>query len=460
MKSNVMMPLNNLVKMTSFLIQFVLLSNLILLCEGQLMEKQNIVDRHNEIRAGIPVNASNMEKMEWDDSLGSMAQEWAERCVYETGIPQRSNNPYKSPGQLMHISGESPISMLDAVKYWWDFQFAYKFDTHDCLIPGRCADVRQLLWSDASIIGCGMAFCPSIDIDGIVMENNTFMLCYYGPNGPVDDQNPYTLGDPCTNCNSGFGWCDNALCNDCKSQCEPCGVLNEPICHCNCFPGWTGNNCSDSTTGAAVESCAMTTTKPISTTVRPSTQCSTESAVTCRQVNALPNHTTSVAGFERRRPAGNHFEASTLTTSTPFTRPNYKYARQIICDIWTQTTVRLSADYCITYYFINVLTRHLNATLIKVNETLFSERTNDKMTRSEVGRHLNTRCKEVRSTQERNELIERTRKQRGIRSDGHNQDTSLREVQEILNEESTQEQPSGRESKERVGEIGIVSRPE
>ena len=55
----------------------------------------------------------------------------------------------------------------------------------------------------------------------------TNVNCHYGPPGNKGilpfgiGRKPFRLGEPCTDCNSGHGWCDNGLCIDCPNKdCE------------------------------------------------------------------------------------------------------------------------------------------------------------------------------------------------------------------------------------------------
>jgi hypothetical protein len=78
----------------------------------------------------------------------------------------------------------------------------------------------------------------------------TNVNCHYGPPGnkgvmPVGiGRKPFRLGEPCTDCLTGFGWCDDGLCVECPDKncdcpivCKNCGVLDEENCVCKCAPG-------------------------------------------------------------------------------------------------------------------------------------------------------------------------------------------------------------------------------
>ena len=46
-------------------------------------EKQALLDAHNAARSAVSPTASNMQMMQWDDSIAAFAQEYAERCAFD-----------------------------------------------------------------------------------------------------------------------------------------------------------------------------------------------------------------------------------------------------------------------------------------------------------------------------------------------------------------------------------------
>ena len=58
----------------------------------------------------------------------------------------------------------------------------------------------------------------------------TNVNCHYGPPGNKGilpfgiGRKPFRLGEPCTDCNSGHGWCDNGLCIDCPDKNCDCPI--------------------------------------------------------------------------------------------------------------------------------------------------------------------------------------------------------------------------------------------
>ena len=61
---------------------------------------------------------------------------------------------------------------------------------------------------------------------------------------------PFKIGEACTECSSGEGWCKNGLCVDCPQKncecplkCKNCGELDAENCKCICKAGWDGISC-------------------------------------------------------------------------------------------------------------------------------------------------------------------------------------------------------------------------
>lgn len=46
-------------------------------------EKQALLESHNAARRDVSPTASNMQLMQWDDSIAAFAQEYAERCDFD-----------------------------------------------------------------------------------------------------------------------------------------------------------------------------------------------------------------------------------------------------------------------------------------------------------------------------------------------------------------------------------------
>ncbi|KAK6477273.1 cysteine-rich venom protein-like isoform X1 [Huso huso] len=218
-------------------------------------EIQILLDLHNNYRKRAVPEAANMMRLEWQDELASMAQDWADLCGFEHGHPKRDELPFNGIGQnLNKFTSTNPARLnsveartVQAVQAWWDEERWYNYESSSCTGP-ICGHYTQLVWARTQYVGCGYlngSRCPGMF---------TYVVCNYGPMGNkgLDPKVPYIKGKPCSKCDSGHGWCEDGLCIecpggncDCPLQCKNCGVLNHKNCSCACAEGWDYADCSE-----------------------------------------------------------------------------------------------------------------------------------------------------------------------------------------------------------------------
>ncbi|XP_072035843.1 cysteine-rich venom protein DIS2-like [Amphiura filiformis] len=230
-------------------------------------EAEAIVERHNFHRSNTRESASNMKYMTWDNDLATMAQKWADTCVYEHGGKKGSYNtsPYSYVGQNLAIgttsSSNSGVYVTDA---WHAEEEDFTYDTNTCRPPPKkCGHYTQIVWAGSQAVGCGRKFCSTIYEEGIPkMTNGYYIVCNYGEGGNMAingiKQKPFKTGERCSDCPSDAAFCsdkslcrdctkasDLASCGECNRRCENCGTLDSATCTCQCAPGWDGPTCSD-----------------------------------------------------------------------------------------------------------------------------------------------------------------------------------------------------------------------
>ncbi|XP_038065692.1 uncharacterized protein LOC119735827 [Patiria miniata] len=208
---------------------------------------QRTVDRHNEHRKNR--KASDMQHMTWDATLATMAQRWAERCVFEHGFGENIS-PYESVGQNLWLrpgDPNKPISGVIATDDWHDEIKYYYYDSGAC--SDVCGHYTQVVWAETDKIGCGLAYCGYIS----GYRDAWNFVCNYGPAGNFYGQKPYNLGDVCTDCPTNSPFCFNGLCRlcnidepgcSCLITCQNCGKLNRNRCQCECPNGFHGAQCA------------------------------------------------------------------------------------------------------------------------------------------------------------------------------------------------------------------------
>ncbi|XP_032566828.1 peptidase inhibitor 16 isoform X1 [Chiroxiphia lanceolata] len=165
-------------------------------------EKKIILDEHNRYRSQVSPPARAMMKLTWDKELESLAQSYAEKCIWD------HNKERGRRGE--NLFAMAPMLELEfAVEDWNGEEKFYNLTTSTC-VPGQmCGHYTQVVWSDTKQIGCGAKFCEKIE--GIETENMHLLVCNYYPAGNVKGKKPYWEGPPCSVCPEGTV-CVNNLC--------------------------------------------------------------------------------------------------------------------------------------------------------------------------------------------------------------------------------------------------------
>ncbi|NWQ64875.1 PI16 inhibitor, partial [Neopipo cinnamomea] len=163
-------------------------------------EKKIILDEHNRFRSQVSPPAKAMMKMTWDKELESLAQSYAEKCIWD------HNKERGRRGE--NLFAMAPMLELEfAVEDWNGEEKFYNLTTSTC-VPGQmCGHYTQVVWSDTKQIGCGAKFCEKIE--GIETENMHLLVCNYYPAGNVKGKKPYWEGPPCSMCPEGTVCVDN-----------------------------------------------------------------------------------------------------------------------------------------------------------------------------------------------------------------------------------------------------------
>ncbi|NWU80325.1 PI16 inhibitor, partial [Onychorhynchus coronatus] len=171
-------------------------------------EKKIILDEHNRYRSQVSPPARAMMKMTWDKELESLAQSYAEKCIWD------HNKERGRRGE--NLFAMAPMLELEfAVEDWNGEEKFYNLTTSTCAPGQMCGHYTQVVWSDTKQIGCGAKFCEKIE--GIETENMHLLVCNYYPPGNVKGKKPYWEGPPCSQCPEGTVCVDN-LCGDGSSS--------------------------------------------------------------------------------------------------------------------------------------------------------------------------------------------------------------------------------------------------
>ena len=122
--------------------------------------QSQVLARHNQLRAQHCVPA-----LGWSDRLAGIAQDWANRCVFE-----------HRPGDLgenlaMGTSGAFPPA--SHVQRWYDEISSYDYASGRSRDGQPIGHFTQIVWRTTTLVGCAVATCNGQDL----------LVCNYSPAG-------------------------------------------------------------------------------------------------------------------------------------------------------------------------------------------------------------------------------------------------------------------------------------
>jgi len=181
-------------------------------------QKDALLMKHNALRAGM--GASDMMKMEWDDTLAAAADAFVQGCPSghsqnrPSGVGENIAWKWSSNFQLTATTDLKP-----SVQSWYDeFDAAGPYQNGGTfsgfgVCTGVCGHYTQVVWAAANRLGCGVAMCPhATGMPGyeLVCQYKSTVPGKYG--GNMKGATLFTKGDSCSNCPTGFAACPNQLC--------------------------------------------------------------------------------------------------------------------------------------------------------------------------------------------------------------------------------------------------------
>ena len=172
------------------------------------VEKDYIVSQHNLIRSWVRVEATNMRKLAWDDTLATSATEEVAKCRYHTS--ERWNLTY---GVNFHVYADKfTLTAMQLAEVtmarWFDERRQYYSESNSCWRGYKCHTYKQMVWATVERIGCSVGICEYLDIDEVYWQKAFFLRCHYSPMSETD-----RIGD-----SSVYGWYG---CPYVKGKCKP-----------------------------------------------------------------------------------------------------------------------------------------------------------------------------------------------------------------------------------------------
>ncbi|KAH7702317.1 venom allergen-like protein vap-2 [Aphelenchoides avenae] len=183
-------------------------------------ERSAAKDAHNSYRStlanGQAVNndgttlpqGANIFSLQYDASIESIAQNWANGCVFEHSPRQQRNGT----GENLYMTSDEAVSaatvLRDAADLWWSELAEYGVNPNLNLTLNEfnrgIGHWSQMAWAKTVKLGCGVKSCPGL---------GTIVVCNYSPAGNYLNQLIYKAGNPCSDC-SGFSVtaCASPLC--------------------------------------------------------------------------------------------------------------------------------------------------------------------------------------------------------------------------------------------------------
>jgi len=311
-----------------------------------------ILDQHNFYRSltalgttpGYP-SATNIESLVWDPALASVAQTYAEQCIWNHNSNRKAQF-YATSGQSMwydstdigvgeNLYGFAPGSYdADAIVYgigsWYKEYPNWSYNTGSypgtCTTGTVCGHFTQLVWGNTRYVGCGVAYCPN-GLTGWTTRSSSIVVCDYWPPGNYGGRTIYNKATDATkvgsDCNDRRGdTLVSGLCDGCYSSygtqcawnqystCSPEFCASDACLHCHKYCMYDGNStcsstcllkkdtrdqCSDNLGRTVGQSTTTTTTKaptPVTTTTT-TTKSPTTTTTTTTTKAPTPQSTTT-----------------------------------------------------------------------------------------------------------------------------------------------------------------------
>ncbi|OWF45998.1 peptidase inhibitor 16-like [Mizuhopecten yessoensis] len=150
------------------------------------------VEAHNEARHRARPTPKDEPDMAWDASLATLAQSYADRCIWGHNAQRSNGQNYPYVGENLFVTtAQDGVEPSAAVEAWESEVKDYHFDTMKCNAGKMCGHYTQVVWHDSTHVGCGVKVCPTLQNSSF--KKATLIVCNYGPGGNFQGEHPYEV---------------------------------------------------------------------------------------------------------------------------------------------------------------------------------------------------------------------------------------------------------------------------
>ncbi len=208
--------------------------------------KQFLLCKHNQTRSELALGsfpglygdfpvATDMKRLQWDDKLEQVAQNWANQCRWLHNANRGSqynalsptdidgnalvrnetvgeNLAYYGYSNVFSASLEFAVSGYDAWEEEGNHYSLGLLNETDHCDTTACGHFTQLIWASTYKLGCAVNYCEPETLSSL---GATYLVCNYASAGNYSNRMPYSQGDQagdvCSEADSGQSVCKNGL---------------------------------------------------------------------------------------------------------------------------------------------------------------------------------------------------------------------------------------------------------
>lgn len=190
-------------------------------------QEQATLAGHNEIRSDVALGlvedeptATDMVKLDWDEDLELVIQNWVDRCIWNHN-PNRTSqyaalhggNSYVGENLAVYLTTGSPPNLVNfALDLWFDEVADYDYAPLTQAAANASGHYTQMVWADTHRVGCGLAVCPGSAFGYPNSYTAYYFACDYARGGNWIGEHPYEDGPTASDCPPGYPHVEDGLC--------------------------------------------------------------------------------------------------------------------------------------------------------------------------------------------------------------------------------------------------------